>query len=1078
MRQHRSLFHPLFAVFLIGGMLGMMLATSQPAWTDDRDLLRFNSAEPYLFILLDSSASMAMRMDNGAATLAAGDDPNSKLYIAKSALYEVFKDVDDVNFGFATFNQNQERVRGKHWLYYVDASSLPSNWSSSWPFASGSSEWPRVTTDANGIATSVADAGGVVSAQWVASPGSIVTFGTHHSPAPGVGSLGVLGSCASPVSITQAAGRAQINAFGKLDDGTQDTVLWVAGSGNHEYRLTFTRPGNKYDNNGNSTVVTNAGLGQDHMQVRILVDQVTSCPNTFSNVGHFDVDFRLDPDLNQYLMINNAGGEDPAPAVFSGYGDAIGGYTCSSASPFTGYGSEGNYDSNVKPSDQGITDPGFDAKVTDQDRFCFTDTGGSNQCVYVKPVQDTTFDSRGRPLDMGDFIPFDWNASHKADFLRRLSPDFESSATPHFDVARFISNTPINTAASVTGKVFPVADSDQKPILAAGETALARALTDVRCWYMGTAQESGGNSKCRTTAFSDDNAGWRNIACDSDSKYGCRKPYIIVISDGDRDSGNCQVQSPTASVSDLDQFSGMKTWGLYIGQAQNGKCPGNSILNSLTNSGGGECIPVTSKQDLLNALQDILGQIRETSRSFASAAVPTVQATAEQTIYVSNFTPLQNKSVWEGHMNAFLKPLPLDANGRPDLTDPNFIWDAGEVLLNGVNKTVSLPNSQDPANPISITVNGPSQIDTTTPVDWNGQGRRHIIYGMQSVNGTWPNDRALYAPTVSGTTPPAQEYDLWSGMGGITYDPTGTNTALNDAARAFANSVITNTTTVKTHVDSDGNTIRYILGDVFHSNPVVVGNPANTLYYAEDLGADPTDTDTCSTANVGNHGYRCFYERHRFRRKVLYVGHDDGMLHAFSAGIYQTADARFDLGTGNELFAFVPRAILPTMVKVYKTATGKQEYSVDDSPQVADVFIDPVFSGGTPTPTDREWRTVLVSGLREGGKSYFALDVTQPDPLSDYTDPRTGDHTFAPSSPLASVAKCTQDPLQAGCGPVPYGAPLWEFTDRVRDTVWSGAQPPAGKMDEDVDTASGKAVGNGAAPDRIADAIVNSQRWA
>ena len=69
---------------------------------------------------------------------------------------------------------------------------------------------------------------------------------------------------------------------------------------------------------------------------------------------------------------------------------------------------------------------------------------------------------------------------------------------------------------------------------------------------------------------------------------------------------------------------------------------------------------------------------------------------------------------------------------------------------------------------------------------------------------------------------------------------------------------------------------------------------------------------------------------------------------------------------------------------------------------MADVFIDPVFSGGTPTPTTGNWRTVPASGLREGGKSYFALDVTQPDPLSDYTD---ADRHLRTSSPLASVAR-------------------------------------------------------------------------
>jgi type IV pilus assembly protein PilY1 len=49
---------------------------------------------------------------------------------------------------------------------------------------------------------------------------------------------------------------------------------------------------------------------------------------------------------------------------------------------------------------------------------------------------------------------------------------------------------------------------------------------------------------------------------------------------------------------------------------------------------------------------------------------------------------------------------------------------------------------------------------------------------------------------------------------------------------------------------------------------------------------------------------------------------------------------------------------------------------VDGSPQAADVWAYP-----SPTTTAKsvsEWRTVVMGGLREGGRSYYALDVTDP----------------------------------------------------------------------------------------------------
>ena len=69
--------------------------------------------------------------------------------------------------------------------------------------------------------------------------------------------------------------------------------------------------------------------------------------------------------------------------------------------------------------------------------------------------------------------------------------------------------------------------------------------------------------------------------------------------------------------------------------------------------------------------------------------MPSVQATADQSIYISTFTPLNGKPVWDGRLNAFLKPLPVDSEGIPDLTlgcgdgveAGCHLWDAGTAIL-------------------------------------------------------------------------------------------------------------------------------------------------------------------------------------------------------------------------------------------------------------------------------------------------------------------------------------------------------------------------------------------------------------
>ena len=78
---------------------------------------------------------------------------------------------------------------------------------------------------------------------------------------------------------------------------------------------------------------------------------------------------------------------------------------------------------------------------------------------------------------------------------------------------------------------------------------------------------------------------------------------------------------------------------------------------------------------------------------FATATSPSAQARVADKVYLSSFVPLNNKSVWDGHVSAFLRPLPLD-QGKPDFTSPRFLWDAGNEILNQA-PTQTAANSGD-----------------------------------------------------------------------------------------------------------------------------------------------------------------------------------------------------------------------------------------------------------------------------------------------------------------------------------------------------------------------------------------------
>jgi type IV pilus assembly protein PilY1 len=143
------------------------------------------------------------------------------------------------------------------------------------------------------------------------------------------------------------------------------------------------------------------------------------------------------------------------------------------------------------------------------------------------------------------------------------------------------------------------------------------------------------------------------------------------------------------------------------------------------------------------------------------------------------------------------------------------------------------------------------------------------------------------------------------------------------------------------------------LGDIVNSAPTFVGPPA--FGYPNNLEARP---------------YSSFVADKRERRSVVYVGANDGMLHAFDAGFGTT-----DRGTGAELFAFVPSAVFPNLSQL-SDRSYSHRYFVDGTPTVADVFFQ----------TANDWRTLLVSGMRAGAKGLFALDVTDPSVFNSETN--------------------------------------------------------------------------------------------
>lgn len=148
----------------------------------------------------------------------------------------------------------------------------------------------------------------------------------------------------------------------------------------------------------------------------------------------------------------------------------------------------------------------------------------------------------------------------------------------------------------------------------------------------------------------------------------------------------------------------------------------------------------------------------------------------------------------------------------------------------------------------------------------------------------------------------------------------------------------------------DGTTFRQrtgkLLGDIVNSGVVYSGAPSTSV---------PSDSS-----------YTLFVTANAARTAAVYVGANDGMLHAFSAA------------TGDELFGYIPSWMGPKLAALTApTYAANHQAYVDATPVVGEVKV----ANSSPASAS-DWKTVLVGGTGAGGRGVYALDVTDPSSFS------------------------------------------------------------------------------------------------
>ncbi|MDD3884196.1 MAG: PilC/PilY family type IV pilus protein [Gallionella sp.] len=215
---------------------------------------------------------------------------------------------------------------------------------------------------------------------------------------------------------------------------------------------------------------------------------------------------------------------------------------------------------------------------------------------------------------------------------------------------------------------------------------------------------------------------------------------------------------------------------------------------------------------------------------------------------------------------------------------------------------------------------------------------------------------------------------LWSTRAIYTYDAASSN-KLTDFGASHVGSDTNLANFIKGDRTNEGILYRvrtHVLGDIVSSQPVYVKQPP--FPYA--------DTN-----------YATFKDNNVNRTAMVYVGANDGMLHAF------------DASTGEESWAYIPPMMLGKLTALADVNYSiNHQFFVDGSPVLGDICP----NAPSNSCNTNQWKSILVGGLNGGGKGYYALDVTDPanpKALWNFTNSDDADLQYTFGNPVITKRK-------------------------------------------------------------------------
>ena len=554
-----------------------------------------------------------------------------------------------------------------------------------------------------------------------------------------------------------------------------------------------------------------------------------------------------------------------------------------------------------------------------------------------------------------------------------------STSGVNFGVIRFdTTHSPTFFTTAVSGLTYTTTIKNMEDIFTGTTTNKAALIQAV------TALSSGGATQVGETmfeamryfqggapAFSTTGIGVTASKYTSPIKASCQKNYMIVVTDGESNSddsatlktictlGDCDgdgkepgnlnhsaddiakylYDTDLSSVYDLKQ--NVTTFTIGFGDIGSNATAVDLLKRAADSSHGhGQAYLASNQSGLTSSLTQIVANIMEINTSFVAPVVPVSpdnKTSSASRMYLGLFKPLSGTS-WAGN----LKKYGLDSRrSLVDNSTPPQYATYLDVKNNVTN--VPAPDGLDDRTGSSLTL---------------GLSSGSFIPGTTSFWSTASDAGQVEEGGVGGqllTRTTARSIYTYLGSNNVLTDVSNkfasTNTAITPTTLAVADSVARDKLISYMYGydayddNSNGDTTEkreWILGDILHSKPVVL----NYSKYIFNLSNEAN----CS-----------------INKSMIYVGANDGMLHAF-----KDCD-------GSELWAFVPPDALPNLQ--YTRSTNHTTY-LDST--VA-MYVNDKAAYGNIVSTDGD-KAIILFGQRRGGGTnstpasgfYYALDVTDP----------------------------------------------------------------------------------------------------